>query len=259
LFNIFPHLQNILARNSKSTLYLIGRAVSTSLNYVHLGNSIKSLVELYEGRHFVCKELVRHSKILILISPSIAFRDDVSLILSLIDKFAKKINASVNFLYLTSGDYVALELGYQSIYSYASQNTYELGYFIEVEKLNLELLEKFKFLVYQGSYLTEIAQSADILLPNPSFFEKKTTFLSCTGVLSTANGLANNFVREGWNIIKILSDLTGKSIKFASRAQVLDRFKELCPFNSGQLLLDSKNLFYSPKHPVGFLRHHPLA
>jgi len=87
------------------------------------------------------------------------------------------------------------------------------------------------FIVYAGSHGDNGASMADIVLPAPCYTEKNATYVNTEGRVQRTKAAVGRLAeaREDWQIIRALSELTGKPLPYNSLQQVRQRMEQTAP------------------------------
>ena len=87
------------------------------------------------------------------------------------------------------------------------------------------------FIVYSGSHGDSGASMADIVLPTPCYTEKNATYVNTEGRVQRTRAAVGRLAeaREDWQIIRALSELTGRPLPYNSLQQCRERMEQLAP------------------------------
>ena len=139
----------------------------------------------------------------------------------------------VNILHSNASAVAALDLGVglADIRPRAAKFVYLLGADGLHALRSASLLSPDAFVVYAGSHGDEGASMADIVLPSPAYTEKSGTFVNTEGRVQRTKAAVGRLAeaREDWQIIRALSELSGRALPYASIEQVRDRLQQLKP------------------------------
>lgn len=192
---------------------------------ISLGNSIKTLVQIAEGRHSFCKKLTKAKTPMIILGSSVQKRLDAHAITDLVNSLEKYTNVihedwfGINFLPQASGSAGSSFSGIQS----SNNLKLDSKKFIFCVGLDFyeEILKKKSpnaFIVAQTPFSDVLLKQANLILPSTSFLEKESTFLNLEGrVQKTAVSLKGpNLARDDSKILKTVfsSDLKKKNNVF---------------------------------------------
>ena len=87
------------------------------------------------------------------------------------------------------------------------------------------------FVVYTGSHGDLGASLADVVLPTPAYTEKSATYVNTEGRVQRTKAAVGRLAeaREDWQIVRALSELTGKPLPYQSLEQLRCRLVEVSP------------------------------
>lgn len=96
------------------------------------------------------------------------------------------------------------------------------------------ILQKAKFIVVQGAFMTEVAKLADVILPVGVHAEINGTYTSTDGRLGqTRAAVKTNGVRSGWQIIVDLSRKLDHPLEYVSAEDIFKEMSTLMPIYAG--------------------------
>jgi len=194
-------------KNGQLVVAYIGSTIITSFSIKHLGLSLLTFFQIINGQHPFCNSLKMAQRPLIIYG--LDFIKNVnSTFIDSVFKLLKKnlINSQFNFLSQTSSFVGCADIGLLS-------NPYtpllKLAYLCNIDELATIKLSKNVFLIYQGSFWTESAKNADVILPIKSFVESDLLFVNIEGRLQKTNKVltAKPKVRLSWQILRVLGGL----------------------------------------------------
>lgn len=220
-----------------------------------IGNSIKTLFAIAEGKHSFCQKLAKAKKPFIIMGSSVKKRLDSSSMERLIAKLSKYCRVidenwlGINFLPLNANEVGAHLVGINT------KNNIDLGekkfiYCVGLDSYS-QLLNKVSadsFIVVQTAYADPLLKKVNLILPSTSFAEKEGTFVNLEGrCQKTASALIGpSLARDDVKIIKTLfGNQIFEKFKFLKKAgPFLDQFNEI----------DSKNYFDIEKNKNSFTK-----
>ncbi|MDA0988143.1 MAG: molybdopterin-dependent oxidoreductase [Chloroflexi bacterium] len=113
----------------------------------------------------------------------------------------------------------------------------------------IETAQSLEFLVVQDTFLTGLAQVADVVLPSVTFAEKEGTFTNLERRVQPLRKVLDIQRTESrpdwWIICEIAKAMNGQGFDYHCPAQILDEISSLIPFYAGityQRLLSKKGL-----------------
>ena len=99
----------------------------------------------------------------------------------------------------------------------------------------LHALEKPDFLVVQDIFLTETAQTADVILPAASFAEKEGTFSNTERRVQRVRKAVEppGEARPDWEIVCMIASAMGYTMKYNSAAEIMEEIASVTPSYAG--------------------------
>jgi len=228
---------------------------STYLND-SIGNSIKTLFAIAEGKHSFCQKLVKAKTPFIILGSSVKKRLDSNSMSSLLRELAKYCNIidenwlGVNFLPLTAN-----EVG-SSLVGVNTKNDIDFSekkfiYCVGLDSYSkvLSKVSEDSFIVAQTAYADPLLQKVNLILPSTSFAEKEGTFVNLEGrIQKTTNALIGpSLARDDLKIAKALfgNQIFEKLKLFKKSRTLLNQFE----------ILDSSNFFDIEKNKNTFTKN----
>jgi len=203
-----------------------------------IGNSIKTLVAIVEGKHSFCQKLVKAKKPFIIIGSNVKRRLDSTSMTSLLTELSKYCHVidenwlGINFLPLTSNEVGASLVGIntKNNIDFAEKKfIYCVG--LDSYQNLLSKISADSFVVAQTAYADPLLKKVNLILPSTSFTEKEGTFVNLEGrIQKTASALIGpSLARDD---LKITQTLFGNQIfeklKFLKKSRpLLNQFDEL--------------------------------
>jgi len=141
-------------------------------------------------------------------------------------------SVAVNLLHTNASAVAALDLGVGAS-AVPRVGSAKLVYLLGAD--NLQSVQSFiaddAFIVYAGSHGDNGASMADIVLPAPCYTEKNATYVNTEGRVQRTKAAVGRLAeaREDWQIIRALSELTGKPLPYNSLQQVRQRMEQTAP------------------------------
>lgn len=158
---------NLRTAVNKNNLKILSIGANVDLTYpvINLGLSLQILINLLEGKHEVCKEILQANTFSILLGPNIYkiknYRDVIPIL---------KGKFMVNLLNFESGF-----LNYSELFKTKPQinNNPQLLFLYNTDNVNIK---RSLFNIYIGHHFTQNAQESDLILPSTTFVEKNSYF-----------------------------------------------------------------------------------
>jgi NADH dehydrogenase (ubiquinone) Fe-S protein 1 len=164
--------------------------LAENLNYQNesLGNSLKTLLSIVEGKHPFCKKIYKAKKPVIILGSSLKKRLDYETVENLITSLSKNCKIvdenwlGINFLPVTPNSVGEAFLGInqsQKVDFSKIKFAYCVG--LDFPENILSKLDKDAFIAVQTPYASAALKSANLILPSTAFTEKEGTFLNLEG------------------------------------------------------------------------------
>jgi NADH-quinone oxidoreductase subunit G len=184
--------------------------------YKTLDGKTKTLIDIFEGKSEITKDILNAKKPLIILGESFFKLQSADLLFNLIKNFLtnnKKINESWNSLNKISTDASTVgsldlkiinEKG--NIFENLKANNFEIIYLLGQDNLNFD--KKNEFIIYQGSHGDKGAEIADIILPGAAYTEQNGHFTNLEGKIQKAfkASYPPGEAKEDWQIINELAE-----------------------------------------------------
>lgn len=220
-------------RIKKGNFIKVSIGLNESCTYANdsIGNSIKTLFTIAEGKHSFCQKLVNSKKPFIILGSSVKKRLDSSSITNLLTELSKYCRIldenwfGINFLPITANEVGAFFVGVNTknnINLTEKNFIYCVGldsYTKLVTKVSVN-----SFIVAQTAYADPLLKRVNLILPSTSFAEKEGTFVNLEGRFQkTANALIGpSLARDDLKIIKTLF-----GCQFFERLKILKSLRPL--------------------------------
>nr|YP_010041674.1 NADH dehydrogenase subunit 11 [Cyanophora biloba]QPB15003.1 NADH dehydrogenase subunit 11 [Cyanophora biloba] len=217
-----PYLNIKLRRlyyNSNLEIALIGSKNMLSYPTLQIGMSLSILLNILEGKHKLCKKIIKSKNALILVGSSYYQRADFSSLNNFLVWFNYKLNLlktnnstiKIKTIINAASHAGLFEIGFNQL-DRASLNNSNLIYLLltdEVSTLNyLKKNNTNQFIIYQGHHVDVGAFYSNIVLPTHTYLEKTATYLNLEGVISQTKRVITPVYsnsHEDWKIIIALS------------------------------------------------------
>ena len=222
--------------------------------YQHLDGKIKTIVDIFKGRHDVSKDILNSKKPLIILGESLFESNSAKEVFILIKNFLKINNKitkdwnPINILSVDASTVGNLDLGIinnkKNIFDNLNDNYFEIVYLLGQD--NLGFKKNNEFVIYQGSHGDKGAESADIILPGAAYTEQNGYYTNLEGKIQKAfkasypPGEAN----EDWKIINDLAEFMNNRKLFNDKDELessMFNYINLRKNNSNQFDISNKN------------------
>lgn len=193
LLNI--HLRKNYMLN-KTKIFVLGNYFNSLYPIIHLGNSLQLLMDIIEGRHFICKEIRNSQNPIILLGTEFLEKKDSLKILNIIQYFVKKSFLNVynidnyNLIADNNTKQIINELGmYNSTFNklydfkWVIQNKFKNNYNYIFNLNNFEKNEKnnIKQEAINIHLHSHFINNFDLLIPIKTLYEKKGFLINVEG------------------------------------------------------------------------------
>lgn len=162
-------------RHNNLKVGLIGTASDLTYDYLHLGTSVKTLLEIAEGRHPFCTRIANAKLPMILVGSETLQRPDGKAILNALHTIAE--NSPVisekngwngfNILHKDAARVGALDVGVASNVTVAEKKP-KFVFILGADNIRTSDIPADAFVVYLGTHGDEGAYFADLILPGIS-------------------------------------------------------------------------------------------
>jgi NADH-quinone oxidoreductase chain G len=192
----------------------IGLCENLTYKNLSIGNSLKTLIDIAEGKHSFCQKLIKSKTPFLIIGSSLKKRLDAKSVSFLVANLSKHINIcdeewfGVNFLPLTANGAGKNFIGINTK-NKINLSKKEFIYCVGLDSYDSVYNNNFvktPFIVAQTPYSDSFLQKTDLILPSTAFTEKEGTFLNMEGrAQKTSMALTGpNLARDDAKIIKAL-------------------------------------------------------
>ena len=255
LVGVNPRYEGSLLNVSLRKRYLEGNfsvaSIGTPLNLTypieHVGNGLNYFFKILEGKHSLCKKLLKSKKPMIILGSSIFKRFDLidtQHTLKSLEKYSS-INTKnwkgINILQADSNQTGSLELGYDYLDNYKLSKSRVL-YSINTEEFSTKerlapFYEYFKkkdyfHIIHQGSVNNNpIQEYANVVLPNSSDLEEEGTFLNTESRYQKTSKVLPSlkWARNSWKITAILSKILNRNLQYNNLKELQVRVLKTIP------------------------------
>jgi NADH dehydrogenase (ubiquinone) Fe-S protein 1 len=225
-------------RKNNLKVAMIGTPADLTYDYIHLGNSPKTLIEIAEGRHPFCGRIANAKLPMILVGARALEREDGEGILSTVKTIAANSNVvsraqnwnGYNILHKEISRTGALDLGLSSV-PLKSKDKLKFVFVLGCDSIRNEDIPKDAFVVYLGSHGDEGAYYADVILPGAAYTEKSVTYVNTEGrpIVTRLAVVPPGQGKTDWEIIRALSEEAGQVLPYDNVEEIRYRIAELAP------------------------------
>ena len=211
-----PNLNIKLKKNtnlSNPSIYYLGTYFKNTFDMKHIGISLNILKKIVEGKHKLARILIKAKSPKIIVGTKNNLTENFNNFQLMFNLLNKKLNKNViNQLSLHASSVGAMSLG---IPTFRPRKGSQINYLLDVDKITPLIQNSFKnsyISINQHFQGNEYADSADILFPNSSIFEKKGTFVNLIGQKQTTTRSIFN-KHTSYNEIEFLNHVVNGLIK----------------------------------------------
>lgn len=226
LININPRIDGPLintrirksAVSNRMRVAFLGENLELSYNTTNLGFSKKSLIDLVEGRHPFCSEILKYENPVFIFGNN-SFQLDLLNISSILrtKSFGLTRNPSVHFLSQDTSLVGSSDLGVSTDYSLQNLMNTKVLFLLNTVSFDFSKVSNCCFRIYIGPHGMEDAKQCDIVLPSLCFTEKQSSYINVTGALQKTFralfGPGNS--RNDWEIFAALYCVLGYDLPFS--------------------------------------------
>jgi len=223
----------------KMKVAVIGPGERLLYQYLHLGNSTKTLNDIANKSHPFSKVLENSKLPMIIVSSDILRRKDGKEIERILYKLCcdyKVINTETkwngyNVILKSAAEAGAYDIGLTSNLSEEEmKRPIKLVYLLNADD-NLEDIPSDAYVIYQGFHGEVGAARADLIFPSAAYTEKNGTYVNTEG---RAQYACKTIIPPGegkpdWEILRALSEELGCTLPYDNLEEVRARIAELAP------------------------------
>ena len=209
---------------------LIGEKTNLTYPYEYLGDGAETLNNISLGDHKFCKLLDQAERPMLIIGQGALKNEDGGKFLSTARKIAESFGLisddwnGFNVLHTAAGRVGALDLGFvpgvggfdvKGILDGVENGDIETVFLLGADEVDTGALEN-SFVIYQGHHGDAGAHCADVILPGAAYTEKNATYVNTEGRVQRAWRaiFPPGDAREDWTIIRALSDVLNKPLRY---------------------------------------------
>ena len=222
---------------------VIGPEVDLTYKYDHLGDSVKHVEDLINGKHQYSDSLFGSKKPVVIVGTTVLQRPDGQQILSAVQRLSQTLRQRCsadspdwrvfNIMHRVASQVAALDLGYQGGVAAIRNQKPKVLFMLGADEgaITREDLPKDCFVIYQGHHGDRGAAMADVVLPGAAYTEKRATYVNMEGrAQETYNAITPPGVaREDWKILRALSEVCGHTLPYNDLNAVRQRMSEISP------------------------------
>lgn len=158
----------------------IGNLTDLTYSIKNLGVSLNILINILEGKHFFCKDLIKSKKFLIIFGQNFLNKNKNLEIFYFLKNFVSKLKNKgyINIIINESGFINFLEISAK--YNKTLKNN-DIVYLVNTDNFIKKNNFTKPLYIYQGHHFTNDAQKSDLIIPGQVYLEKDSIFINIEG------------------------------------------------------------------------------
>ncbi|RKP06925.1 NADH dehydrogenase subunit [Thamnocephalis sphaerospora] len=218
---------------------LIGEPAKLNYEYEHLGADAAVLEEIVSGKHPFAKRLASANRPMIIVGSGVTEHENAAYVYGTVaklvsqhkDKFLRDDWNGYNVLQRAAGRIAAYDIGFVSASDAAATAPAKFVYLLNADEITSADAPKDAFVVYQGHHGDRGAHLADVILPGIAYTEKDATFVNTEGRAQMTRAAVSppGAAREDWQIIRAISEVTGRTLPYDDVHTLRHRMAEISP------------------------------
>ena len=215
--------------SKKLEVFSIGNPGDQTYKVNFLGDNLNILKDIENEKSIFVERIKLAKKPIIIIGESVLNSKQGKYVLETSKSILKKYNAlsGLNILHQNASSVGAIMLQAYNLSQDVLNN--ELLYLIGADEVEID--KKDKFIIYQGSHASKNTKLADVVLPGAAYTEKDGLYVNLEGRVQA--GYKASFppgnAKEDWKILRALSDVIKKPLKFNTIEQLRSKIFESSP------------------------------
>ena len=233
----------------------IGGCASFTYPVEKLGNDVKTLQSIVDGKSDFCKKLENAKNPMIVIGSGALCSEDADHIMYLVSSIVAKYGVvkdgwnGFNVLHNAASRVGGLDMEFlpssdgkatKQILEDCEKNNIEFLYLLGADEIDMSKLGD-SFVVYQGHHGDAGAHRADVILPGAAYTEKSGTYVNTEGRVQRTSPAIYPLgeAKEDWLIIKELAMAAGISVNYSSLAELRESLEKDYPvFASSEIVAE---------------------
>ena len=215
--------------NNQTEIYSIGDPGDQTYKINYLGDNLNILKDIENDKSIFSEKIKLSKKPIIIIGESVLNTKQGLYVLETSKSILKKNNAlpGLNILHQKASSVGAIMLQAFSLSEDVVKN--EILYLVGADEIEID--KKNKFIIYQGSHASKNTKIADVVLPGAAYTEKDALYVNLEGRVQAAfkASFPPGNAKEDWKIIRALSDVLNKPLKFNTVEQLRAKMFEAYP------------------------------
>ena len=215
--------------NKKTEIFTIGDPGEQTYKIISLGDNLKVLKDIENNNSIFSEKIKTSKKPMIIIGESVLNSKQGRFVLETSKSILKKYNSlnGLNILHQSAASVGAIMLQAHTNLDDVLEN--QILYLIGADEINID--NKNKFIIYQGTHGSKNAKIADVILPGAAYTEKNGLYVNLEGRVQSAfkASFPPGNAKEDWKILRALSDVLNKPLKFNTIEQLRSKMFEFNP------------------------------
>ncbi|HEY9080032.1 NADH-quinone oxidoreductase subunit NuoG [Magnetovibrio sp.] len=224
---------------------VVGPAADLTYKHENFGDDPALLNELASGKHAFAKVLKKAKKPMLILGAGALMRADGGAVLAAAKAIADATGMvkdgwnGFNVLQTAASRVGGLDIGFSpkdggldtaGILDACGDGKVEVLYLLAADGMEAAKLSD-TFIIYQGHHGDSGAHLADVILPGAAYTEKNATYVNTEGRVQRGQlaVFPRGEAKEDWAIIRALSAVLGKPLKYDTLPQVRARMAEINP------------------------------
>jgi len=218
-------------------VFNVGPEADLAMPHTHIANKASVLADLAKGKGELANILKSAKKPMVVLGMGALTAKNGQSVLSAVQSLPKafptlKSDAwnGINILHTAASNAAALDIGFvQGVSKPVAQPKFV--YLLNADDYDDARIPADAFVVYQGHHGDKGANRADVVLPASAFTEDSMTFVNTEGRVQRTNAALQpvTLAREGWQIIRALSEVLGYTLPYSEQDAVRARLAEIAP------------------------------
>jgi len=215
--------------NKRTEIFTIGNPGEQTYKIISLGDNLKVLKDIENNNSIFSEKIKTSQKPMIVIGESVLNSKQGRFVLETSKSILKKNNSlnGLNILHQSASSVGAIMLQAYTNTNEVLKN--EILYLIGADEINIDT--KNKFIIYQGTHGSKNAKIADVILPGAAYTEKNGLYVNLEGRVQSAfkASFPPGNAKEDWKILRALSDVLNKPLKFNTIEQLRSKIFDFNP------------------------------
>jgi len=224
---------------------VVGPDADLTYKHENFGDDAALLDAIASGKHAFAKILKKAKKPMLIVGAGALMRADGAAILAAAKAIADKTGMVVegwngfNVLQTAASRVGGLDIGFSpkdggldtaGILDACGDGKVEVLYLLAADGMEAAKLSD-TFIIYQGHHGDSGAHMADVILPGAAYTEKNGTYVNTEGRVQRGQlaVFPRGEAKEDWAIIRALSAVLGKTLKYDTLSQVRKRMADINP------------------------------